>query len=337
MTQRRNQRGRGQARPPRLILLACLVVAALAVVRLSPAWNGIAARARTLTGALGWPGTAQDTLSAPQGVQDDAGATATAEQSADAAATNDASATTNADTAESSGTSTPATAATDADPLATTIATQVSKKDAEAYAWDEDLAPNYVRVIGTAYVADDAPEEGVISYAALDRLGRAGRVVGTLNKEMVEEAAFRGRQELPDWNPTGWDDNDEVKVELAGGGTYTGYFWNRSHLMADSLGGAATPENLITGTRMQNVGDNSGSGGMAHPEGKARSWLEADDRSGTLYYAATPVYVEDDLVARAVIVDVRSSDGAIDERAIVYNAAKGYLIDYASGNWWKVS
>jgi hypothetical protein len=71
---------------------------------------------------------------------------------------------------------------------------------------------------------------------------------------------------------------------------------------------------------------------MAYGEGMARSWLETH-REGSLYYAATPVYVGDELLARAVIVDIRTDDGSVDQRIMVYNAAKGFELDYATGDF----
>ncbi len=72
------------------------------------------------------------------------------------------------------------------------------------------------------------------------------------------------------------------------------------------------PENLVCGTRMQNVGANDGQGGMAMVETACRSWLR-DFPDQTISYVATPLYVAGELVPRSVVVDARSSDGSIDE------------------------
>ena len=77
-------------------------------------------------------------------------------------------------------------------------------------------------------------------------------------------AKARGRQPL-DTDPQGWpDSNPKVQVHFPTGVSYKGYFWNRSHLIADSLGGLPEENNLIAGTRAQNVGDNHAPGGMAY-------------------------------------------------------------------------
>jgi DNA-entry nuclease len=80
------------------------------------------------------------------------------------------------------------------------------------------------------------------------------------------------------------------------GGYYTGYFWNRSHLIADSLGGHAVRRNLVTGTRMQNVGSQRDrDGGMAYCETKVRNWLYKH-HTGSVYYRAEPIYRKKELV-----------------------------------------
>lgn len=117
------------------------------------------------------------------------------------------------------------------------------------------------------------------------------------------------------------------------GSVYNGYLFNRSHLVAKSLGGQNRIENLVCGTRTQNVGDNTGQdGGMAHTEVLARDWLDAHP-GGTVWYCATPVYMGSELLPRSVIVDVRSSDGTLDQEVEVYNTAYGFTIDYATGEY----
>ena len=46
-------------------------------------------------------------------------------------------------------------------------------------------------------------------------------------------------------------------------------------------------------------------------------------------HAAHALYVGDELIPRAVEVDMLSSDNALNEHVIVYNAAKGFEIDYS--------
>lgn len=196
--------------------------------------------------------------------------------------------------------------------------------------WDESESPNYVRLVGDA-VIDEELEPGQVEYSSLDALGRTGQVRACITYQMMVDGEARERGSLPD--PSGWpEQNREVEVQLPNGRTYHGWFWNRSHLLAKSLGGSDEVENLVTGTRMQNVGANDGQGGMDVFESAIRDWLEYRP-DVTVQYVATPVYEGDELIPRSVIVDVLSSDGEIDEELEVYNACKGYAIDYDDGSF----
>ncbi len=197
--------------------------------------------------------------------------------------------------------------------------------------WDEAESPNYYRVVGPAEVGD-MPEAGTVWYGSLDGLGRTTGAVALVTYESMEAGRDRSRGNLSDVTPSGWGHNREVDIAMPDGSVYHGLLFNRSHLVAKSLGGDDEPHNLVMGTRTQNVGANVGGedGGMAYAEGLARNWLYAHP-DGTVYYAATPAYEGDEPVARSVIVDVRSSDGTVDQRVEVYNAARGFAIDYATG------
>lgn len=199
--------------------------------------------------------------------------------------------------------------------------------------WDETRAPNYYEVVGRASF-DELPALGTVCYAPLDELGRAGKACACVDYNLMIEGAQRKRKDMQDLHPSGWGHNEKVSIELPKGKVYNGYFWNRSHLLAKSLGGDETIENLVCGSRMQNVGANArdAKGGMAYTEDLARAWLEQNPE-GYLYYSAEPLYEKTEIVCRNVIVNVRSSDGTIDQQVIVYNAAKGYMIDYATGRF----
>jgi DNA-entry nuclease len=158
---------------------------------------------------------------------------------------------------------------------------------------------------------------------------------------IADSAGWRAKfdsdvDEIAGWkNPTtGKSNNRESTIALVGKTkVYHGYFYNRSHLVADSLGGAPSKKNLITGTRMQNVGDNSAHpGGMAYAESKVRSYMKQHQNVTTAYYVQ-PVYQGDEIVPRGVTIDMRSSDNHIDEHVIVWNYANGHTIDYHTGAW----
>lgn len=212
-------------------------------------------------------------------------------------------------------------------------ATSADALAAEPRAWSEQDAPNYYEVVGPARIGGEL-EPGTVEYASLDGLGRATQVRACVDAELAEAGSSRSRDDMSDLEPSGWGHNREASIELPTGKVYNGHFWNRSHLLAKSLGGAETLQNLVCGTRMQNVGANVGGveGGMAYPETLARTWLY-EHPDGFVRYEATPVYHGDEPVCRCVLVDVLSSDGTLDKRVVVYNAAKGYTIDYQTGDF----
>ena len=198
--------------------------------------------------------------------------------------------------------------------------------------WSFDEYPEYYRVLGAA-VVDIELEPGEARYEGLDSLGRTGRAAALVTYDRMREGSDREREDIHEIHPSGWGHNREVDIKMPREKTYHGALFNRSHLLAKSLGGDDAAYNLITGTRPQNVGDNRGQdGGMAYTEGLARDWLW-DNPEGTVFYSAMPVYEGDDLLARSVIVDVRSSDGSIDLEVEVFNTAYGFDIDYATGEF----
>lgn len=213
--------------------------------------------------------------------------------------------------------------------------TSVQVNDTNYPTWSYDQYPEYYLVSGPA-VIDEAkfPEPGTITYAEKDNLGRTQAVYGTITLDMVYKSSA---EERPDFkkgdDPSGWTKNEEVNVETKTG-LYDGWFWNRSHLIADRLGGEATSFNAITGTRMQNVGSRTQTGGMYYIEEKTVDYLRTH-RSSYIYYSATPIYIDDELIPRYVIVDVQSSTGDFSEHVITFNNQNGYTINYKTGQYTK--
>lgn len=200
---------------------------------------------------------------------------------------------------------------------------------------------DYYTVLGTAQRMYQPSVTARVEYCPLDELGRTVCAYGELTSSLRSAAQAAERQEIT-IDPSGWPDgkNEEVMIPAvsttAAAKDSTGWFWNRSHLVADSLGGDAIIENLVTGTRTQNVGSTQVAGqyagGMAYTELLARSYLDTQNGdSCPLYYAATPVYQEAELVPRTVLVDIQSCDLSVDQRVEIQNTANGWLIDYATG------
>lgn len=206
-----------------------------------------------------------------------------------------------------------------------------------APAADVDQDEDYFTVTGTAEREYDATE-GKVDYCDADSLGRATCAYGELTADVRDAAQERGRQSL-DVDPAGWpSDNEKVSIpaldNVEGSKEYNGWMWNRSHMLGDSIGGDPIAENLVAGTRPQNVGSAKNSGGMAYTETIARDYLDSSEaNSCPLYYAATPNYEGDEMIPRTVTVDIQSCDKSIDERVEVSNTANGYDIDYTDGSY----
>lgn len=186
---------------------------------------------------------------------------------------------------------------------------------------------------GNAIITRVNVEPGTIDYTPLDELGRAVMAYGVLTKDLYEKEKNEEREPI-DVDPAGWSKNEEVTI-TNGNDTYHGWLFNRSHLIADSLGGDAVKENLITGTRMQNVGWNDHLGGMGYIEDSVRNFLENTDPSCHVEYQVMPVYDGDDLVPKHIKVDVKSCDSTLDNSYIVENVAPGFTINYRDGSWSK--
>ena len=120
--------------------------------------------------------------------------------------------------------------------------------------------------------------------------------------------------------PTGWIN---VKYEIVPGG----YVYNRCHLIGYQLTGEnANRRNLITGTRYMNVE------GMLPFEDAVADYVKATGNH--VLYRVTPVFVEDELVARGVLMEALSMEDGGDGICFCvfcYNVQPGVVIDYATG------
>ncbi|MGT2888556.1 DNA/RNA non-specific endonuclease [Streptococcus didelphis] len=196
-----------------------------------------------------------------------------------------------------------------------------------------------------------------IQYSVLDGYGRSGQAFGVITKDMIDMAAGYRKKWESNPEPSGWysysfkdtgapareadykhsprkvkrlPNNLTGSIFLSNGRVHNGYLFDRSHLIADSLGGRAFRNNLITGTRTQNVGNNDRRGGMQYLEAKVYDYINRNP-SVFVYYRARPVYLGNELLPRYVLVSALSSDGAINETARVFNSANGFNINYQTG------
>lgn len=196
---------------------------------------------------------------------------------------------------------------------------------------------NYYHIDGKSEPVAMCPEHGFAYTGTTDAHGRIGAACGIITGDTIDQAKARGRQSFaPGSDPAGWGHNDKVEISMGGGKLYHGYMYNRSHLIADSLGGDPTHDNLITGTRTQNVGTDN-KGGMAHSEVAVRDFYKnpAHHNCATTY-AVTPNYANStDLIPSTNTVNVKTCDGSIDEKITVYNTVEGYTINYGNGTFSK--
>lgn len=179
-----------------------------------------------------------------------------------------------------------------------------------------------------------------IGYNQLDKLGRTGAVIGIINEKLVQSRSSKV-QKRPAFpattRPSGlYAANGRSQNKIAQLSGYRGYLYNKSHLLAYSLGGSMATSNVITGTRAQNVGTNSSSnpGGMADPETQTRNYLAAHPNDAVIYQAI-PIYVGQELVPRGVHVQAQS---AVDPNGLkinvyVFNNQPGVTLNYATGAW----
>jgi len=156
-------------------------------------------------------------------------------------------------------------------------------------------------------------------YGELDRLGRCTVTMACIGRDIMPDEE---RGNISSVKPTGWVQNyyDSVDGEA---------LYNRAHLIGFQLTGEnANEKNLITGTRYFNVE------GMLPFENMVADYLY-EFRNNHVMYRVTPIFRENELVARGVLMEAKSveDDGAgICYCVFVYNVQPGIVIDYATGD-----
>lgn len=202
--------------------------------------------------------------------------------------------------------------------------------------WSVEKAPDYFSIIdSTDAHIDFEVKPGEFVYGGFDELGRTTRVYGCPTHATWEESAGwrapmpASADRISTWGATS---NESIELYNSDGTTYKSNLWNRSHLIGDALGASTSPENLIKASRQQNTGQSNNKGGMRAAEAPAEEYLKTHE-NGYVYYSATPIYKGDELMARAVFVQLQSDDKSLNECMLVYNAAYGYEFNYADGTY----
>ena len=164
-------------------------------------------------------------------------------------------------------------------------------------------------------VIDDTFE--YIRVSPLDDLGRCGDVEAVIGPDTLPEEK---RGSIGNIQPSGWH---TVRYDDLIDGSY---LYNRCHLIAYEISGInADEENLVTGTRYMNVM------GMLPYENQIVSYIR---RTGNhVYYHATPIFIDDELVCRGILLEASSiEDDDFEFCVFCYNVQPGIIIDYKTGD-----
>ena len=178
----------------------------------------------------------------------------------------------------------------------------------------------------------DRAKSNTYLYSGLDNYGRAGTVMAVVGPNTLEEASDKSISNI---NPTGWRQNKYDGIS----GYQSAELFNRSHLLARSMGGANEDYNLVTGTNYMNqyVDKKNEEGGMRYFE--EEKILEYVNRTGNrVLYRVTPRFKGDNLVCSGVQLEAYSLDDSgqgVCFNVYCYNVQPGIKINYATGDNWK--
>lgn len=154
-------------------------------------------------------------------------------------------------------------------------------------------------------------------FSPLDDLGRCGVTMACVGQELMPTEP---RESISHVKPSGWVN---VPYSFVDGE----YLYNRCHLIGFQLTGENANElNLITGTRYVNVE------GMLPFENMVADYVK--ETGNHVLYRVTPIFTDDELVARGVQMEAYSVEDEGDGicfNVYCYNVQPGVIIDYATG------
>ena len=184
-----------------------------------------------------------------------------------------------------------------------------------------DYNGNPIEVISKnipAFTQNDLTTSSYEKYSPLDELGRCGEATACIGKDLMpkEKRGSIGMVKPSGWHTIRYDDLVDGK-----------YLYNRCHLIAFQLAGEnANEKNLITGTRYLNVQ------GMLPYEEEVGDYVS--ETGNHVIYRVTPIFVEEDLVARGVQMEAYSVEDkgeGICYNVFCYNVQPGVEINYRTG------
>lgn len=160
-----------------------------------------------------------------------------------------------------------------------------------------------------------------IDYSPLDNLNRAGKATAYLSK--INYGKSEGR-ESQTWRPTGWLNNQQKNKDRGHLIAYTlsFNFDEDGNLREGELGSIDNPKNLFTQTSHCNRGV------MTQYEQLVR---EAIKQGHKVIYEVTPIFKNDELMARGVHLQAISEDGSLNFNTYLFNTDNNYDFDYSTG------
>ena len=176
----------------------------------------------------------------------------------------------------------------------------------------------YINGNNPYFTDDDLTTKDFEYYSALDGLGRCGTAFANISPVLMPTEK---RGDISEIHPTGWKQQRYDGIVDAD----PPYLYNRSHLIAYKLAGEnANVYNLITGTRYFNAE------GMSYVEDRVYQYVK--DTGNHVLYRITPVFIDDELLARGVLMEALSvEDDGIRYCEFIYNVQPGIYLDYSDG------
>lgn len=153
----------------------------------------------------------------------------------------------------------------------------------------------------------------------LDELGRTGIALSSM---CAADMPDYERDSL-DTDPSGWQQNSYPDIVPGG------WLLQRAHCRGfQYMGDQDNPKNLITGTQSFNIN------GMLPFENRTANHMRTEP-AHHIMYRATPVYVGNELMPRAIILesDCNQCD-TYDYATFIFNRQPGITIDYSDGDNW---
>lgn len=157
-------------------------------------------------------------------------------------------------------------------------------------------------------------------YDGLDDKGRARRVLAVVGPNTLEEASD---ESISNITPTGWKQKSYDRIS----GSQSAALYNRSHLLARSLGGENATGNIVTGTNYMNQI------GMQENEKLILDYVRGTGNH--VLYRVTPIYKGNNNVCSGVQMEaysIEDSGKGVCFNRYCYNVQPGIKIDYYSGD-----